>query len=42
MLPNNTDAVSLGQLLVKALTAEVDLGAGNFTGFPTYQELSLL
>jgi len=25
--------------LVNALTAEVDLGAGNFTGFPTYRPL---
>ena len=28
------------QLLINAVTAEVDLGAGNFTGYPTYQDLA--
>jgi hypothetical protein len=28
------------KVLINALTAEVDLGAGNFTGFPTNQDLS--
>jgi hypothetical protein len=32
-------ARSLGKVLINAVTAEVDLGEGNFTGFPTYQDL---
>jgi hypothetical protein len=31
---------SVAQVLINAVTAEVDLGEGNFTGFPTNQELA--
>jgi hypothetical protein len=37
-LPNRSENnTTSGQVLGNAVTAEVDLGAGNFTGLATYQ-----
>ena len=37
---NVSDEPDRPLVLINAVTAEVDLGAGNFTGFPTPQELA--
>ena len=31
----------VSQVLINALTSQVDFGAGNLTGFPTYQDFGI-